>query len=424
MQAREWQERLTDEMVKLFSLHKSLVEKKKSVMRVSLFPCWSEVFIPNGYRNWLKDVDITIFSIRKDLENFTQEKARPFLKNTKYVAMPGLIRSTLVWLIKKPFTFISIFFLIISNRYNNFEKLAKDLWSMFAGCYFADIARKEHISHIHAHFATYPALTAMTVSKLTGIPFTFTTHAHDIFLDKKLLLEKSINAKDIIAISDFNRKYITDHCKNGVASKIKVVHCGIDLNEFAFSHEKTETGENVIIGIGRLSKMKGFDYLVKACGLIKARIPFKCYIIGEGPMRNELEGLIGTLGLDKQVILTGVLDSSQIKNMLGKATVFSLPSIWDDEDGQDGIPVVLMEAMAMGIPVVSTRISGIPELIEDGKAGFLVEPKNVKELADKLYSIITDKTLREKFSANGRRKVEQGFDINKNAASLLEVFTR
>lgn len=389
---------------------------------VSLFPCWSETFILNEIIELEKrGFNVTIFSIRKDLEKFTQDKARQFIRNTKYVYVLKAITSVVYWLLKRPLLFIPLLSIVLNKKYSSIKEAFKNTYAFFSGCYFASIARKERLTHIHAHFATYPALTAMVMSKLTDIPFTFTTHAHDIFLEKTLLKEKVRAAKAIIAISDYNKRYIRNYCQNGICSKVKVIHCGLDLAEFINLNARHK--ENSVLSVGRLTKMKGFEYLIRACSRLRNHIPIQCRIIGDGPLRDELERLIINLGARSYIRIEGVLDNNRIKHLMHDSTAFILPSVWDKQDGQDGIPVVLMEAMASGIPVVSSSISGIPELIEDGKTGLLAEPGNIDQLSQKILQLLSDKEMQSRLSQAGRRKVEEEFNIEKSVEKLIRVFS-
>jgi glycosyltransferase involved in cell wall biosynthesis len=328
----------------------------------------------------------------------------------------------LFWGIRKPFPLLSLFFMVLNQEYQSYKIFWKNLWSVLAGCYFARIAKKERLDHLHAHFASYPALTAMAISKLSGIPFSFTCHAHDIFLDKTLLKEKARAAKNIIAISHYNKQYLESYCQNGIAEKTKVVHCGISLEEFKFLQQKNGAEKKLIVAIGRLSEMKGFENLIKACARIQWRVPFTCKIVGEGEQHKALQKLITDLKLNDRVFLSGYLDNYQTKELLNQADLFVLPSIWSNRDGQDGIPLVLMEAMAIGVPVISTKISGIPELIEDGKSGLLVEPANVDALAEKMIALLENRELATQLALKGREKVEREFDVVKSVEVLSGIF--
>lgn len=390
---------------------------------VSLFPCWSETFILNEIIELeKKGADIRIFSVRKDREDFTQDKAKPFLIKTIYAESLKSIAYFIQNIVLKPIVMSRIFALAIRKRYNGFKEAIKYIWCIFLGCYFAKIAQKQKISHLHAHFATYPAFTALVISRLTKIPFTFTAHAHDIFLSKPFLKDLSAEAKKIVTISDYNKKYIVDFCKNGVASKIQVIHCGINTSDFMPGSEYRNNKKSVILSIGRITEMKGFRHLVNACGRIDSDIPFECRIIGDGPLRNDLMRLSKDLKLGDCVYFEGILGSEQIKDLLKQADLFVLPSVWSDKEGQEGIPVVLMEAMASGVPVIASRLSGIPELIDDGINGLLAEPENETELSQKITTVLTNREIKEQLSEKAVMKIENEFNIEKNVDKLFDIF--
>ncbi|MFH0926891.1 MAG: glycosyltransferase family 4 protein [bacterium] len=433
---------------------------------VSLFPCWSETFILNEIIELSKrGVNITILSLRRDVEGHVQKKAKPFIKKTRYAPPLGVLTAFMRCLKKRPRILIALLWRVLSARHNdcipnglincdasdyyilhgntlisknnscnedkvkkllysccNYKILSKNIWSVLVGCYFVEIVVKEKTGHIHAHFANYPTLAAMTISRLTGIPFTFTAHAHDVFLDKTLLQEKIEAAKAVVSISNYNRQYLLDSYQGISPVKIKVIRCGLGLTEWEFLTDLRESKEAIIVSIGRLTKMKGFEFLIRACAWLKDRRLFKCQIIGGGELDIELQGLINHLELSDRVSLEGVLDNSKVRERLKTATAFVLPSIWDDQEGQEGIPLVLIEAMALGIPCLASKISGIPELIIDGKTGMLVSPKDVKGLSDRMLELLDNNGLRKRLSLNGRAKIENEFDIAKSVDRLLEVF--
>lgn len=390
---------------------------------VSLFPCWSETFILNEIIELSKrGVDISILSIRSDLEDHIHDNAKFYMAKTTYVDTFKMIWASIKWSILKPHVVFPLLTTVIFKKYKSTNIWLKNIWSVFVGCYFANFIKEEKIEHIHAHFATYPTVVAMVTSKLTDVPFTFTAHAHDIYLKNVLLRDICKAAKRIVTISQYNRRFISDYCGNGTLKKIEVIHCGLDLSTWQSPGAIAEGQEAVIVSIGRLTRMKGFEFLVKACHHLKNHIPFKCYIVGDGHLRTELEQLIDELQLQDHVVLTGVLDSREVRNLLNQTKIFVMPSVWDDEDGQDGIPLVLMEAMALGKPSIASRLSGLPELVVDKDTGLLVNPGDEKQLADKILELVKDKDLQLKLSMNGRLKVEDEFNIEKNAGLLAELF--
>lgn len=402
--------------------YKTEPRRLKVAYVVSLFPCWSETFILNEIIALSqKDVEVIIFSIQKRKEEIIHPDAKRWILHTRYVELPFMIPSLLRYFFRTSKAFLSVIGIVVRKSWPRRSVLLKNIWCVMAGCYFARLVEKERITHIHAHFANYPATVAWVISKLTGRNFTFTAHAHDIFLDKTLLKEKVEDSKVVVAISDYNRRYLMNYCRNGAASKINVVHCGIDVSYYPFCHQDKQ--DNIIVSVGRLVRMKGFEYLIKACGLIRNRVEYKCYIIGGGPYCRYLFRLIHKCGLEDRVMLKGVMDRDSLKDFLRKAKLFVLPSVWNNEEGQEGIPLVLIEAMALGIPVISTRISGIPELVENGKTGVLVEPENEYLLADAIENVLRNDSLLRQLSLNARRKVEEEFNVIETTEILKKIYT-
>ena len=398
-------------------------KKKKIGYVVSLFPCWSETFILNEIIELSKaGYDITIFSIRNDLEKYTQEKAKPYLARTHYIKVGRMVLSYFRWLLRKPGVLLSWTLKVLSASLGNVRIFHKNVWCVLVAAYFADLARDEELKHLHAHFATYPALVATVMSKLTGIDYTLTTHAHDIFLDKTLLREKIGAAKAVATISQYNRRYLAEHCGEDILPKIHIVHCGLDLSEWDYQPHPNGHHPPSIVCVGRLTQMKGFENLIHALNLIKNEQDFRCHIVGDGDLRPRFEQLIAEYGLEGRVVLEGVLDSAEVRKRIKEAHIFAVPSVWDDADGQDGIPLVLMEALAVGTPAVASRISGIPELVIDGQTGLLAEPGDVDVLADKIRHLLSDKDLRARLATRGRERIEREFDIAKNARQLAKLF--
>jgi glycosyltransferase involved in cell wall biosynthesis len=266
----------------------------------------------------------------------------------------------------------------------------------------------------------------MIISKLIGISFSFTAHANDIFADQILLKEKIYSAKFIITISNFNKRFLNRIIpQHNTSSKIHIVRCGIDTLKFSASKVCTVKHKPIILSIGRLVEKKGYPYLIKACKiLVDKNIDFQCIIIGDGPQKNYLKKLIGVNHLSQFVTLAGVIFQEKIINFLNKIDIFVLPCIQSADNDMDGIPVVLMEAMAMKIPVISTHISGIPELIKNMETGLLVPPKNEKALAEGIKFLKENIDLRKKLGDAGRKWVIENYEITKNTDKLYEVYKK
>ncbi len=291
-------------------------------------------------------------------------------------------------------------------------------------------SERQQIDHLHVHFALNATTLAMFVSRLTGITYSFTAHANDIFCNPILLPEKIRGAEFIVAISEFNRRFLHDLVPgNETLNKIHVVHCGIDTERFApaASLSGKQPDDNhlpTIVAVGRLVEKKGFPYLVEACQrLVERGYHFRCLIIGPaGPEQPRVAHLIQSYGLSDQVKLMGVVFQEQMSELLSRATVVTLPCVVAQDNDMDGIPYSLMESMAMGIPVVSTCVSGIPELVDGEQTGLLVPPHDADALADALGRLLDDAPLRQRLGEAGRQHVLNKFELEQNSRELLSLF--
>jgi glycosyltransferase involved in cell wall biosynthesis len=256
------------------------------------------------------------------------------------------------------------------------------------------------------------------MAALTGLSYSVTTHAFDIFLPNAHRTENLRRASHVVTISEFNRRHLATI---GVAKEIALIPCGLDLSQFA-PGERHQRGYPTIAAVGRLDPIKGFLVLIDACALLTQRgVEFKCDIIGDGPQRSELAARIARHGLNDRVRLLGALEQQQVRTRVAAARVFTLPCIRLPNGDQDGIPVSLMEAMALRVPVVTTPVSGIPELVKDGLSGVLVRPGDPEALAAGILRVLTDDALADAIGAGGRSVVEDRHDINAIAAELASL---
>lgn len=387
---------------------------------VSLFPCWSETFIAREIASLIASgVDVRILSLKPPSEKLVQQIAVPLLPRVQHpLRFPHSLLRMLGAFVRKPAAFGGAFLHIAWRLRGQPATLAKSLVALARG--MAQLGWIETFAPhaIHAHWATYPSTVAWALSRATGIPYGFTAHAHDIFVDDQLLKEKIETASVPITISRYNIGWLSEQVTPLARERLHIVHCGVDLKTTPVHRDGREA--RLLVAVGRLDPIKGFDVLVESLGLLHARgVDFRCRIIGEGPQRGELEAAIARLGLAGKVELAGVMPQESVQAALRAATVFVLPSVVAADGNRDGIPVALMEAMAIGTPVVSTRVSGIPELIEDGSEGLLADPYDVPALAAALERLLEDDELRAHLAEAGRRKIEAEFDAHAEAMKLL-----
>jgi len=297
------------------------------------------------------------------------------------------------------------------------------LWQLF---YFAeavlvwDRMRREGMTHVHAHFTTPAADVAMIAARLgRGWSYSFSAHGTDIQAsDPRSLARKIEHARFVVCVSDFGRSQLMLLVDEQHWPKIHVVRCGIDLAEFDGELDTREpTGPLRILNVGRLHPVKGHPVLLDAVALlIEDGVDAQLTIVGDGERRATLEQQVAKLGLADSVTFAGSVGQDEIRPFYEQADVFCLPSLGE------GIPVVLMEAMAMRLPVVSSGIMGIPELVEDEVSGLLVPPGRPVAVATALRRLAGDPELRSQLARQAREKVAADHDGTRAAERLLGLF--
>ncbi len=277
------------------------------------------------------------------------------------------------------------------------------------------------VTHLHTHFA-WPHLEYLEIIQaLTGIPFTVTTHAADIFMDNERVPELLGAASRVLTISEFNKNYLATSL--GIArERIEVVRCGIPFERFPY-HSPPLRETPVILSVGRMVEKKGFDVLLRSLSLLaKKRLAFQAVIVGDGPLRLELEELALRLDLGKQVSFEGPLQPDATLELMRACDICALACKRATNGDMDGIPVVLMEAMATGRPVVATALSGIPELVTSD-CGALARPDDPEDFAHALEPLLRDWGLRRELGCAGRRRVQQDYTLETQASSVLRCIT-
>lgn len=299
--------------------------------------------------------------------------------------------------------------------------------------------RGQPISHLHAHFAHDPTLIALLAHMLTGISYSFTAHARDLYqLPAAALLDRIAAASAVVTCCGTNIDYLIQLAPDGMRSKLRLIHHGVDLSGFqpaaqtADQHSRqdelpVDAADDVplILSIGRLVEKKGFPDLVYACAeLAKAGYRFRCVIYGDGPLHDALATLIAQLGLADRVTLAGACSQAELLPAFQSADIFALAPFVTDDGDRDGIPNVLVEAMACALPVVTTEVAGIPELVQHEYNGLLVAPRAAAGLAAALAALLDDPARRARLGAAARRTVVERFDLRMAAQQLLELFER
>jgi len=294
-----------------------------------------------------------------------------------------------------------------------------DFLRLYQAVYVGLRLQEMGIRHVHAHFAGMAARTAFWIHKFFPITFSFTAHANDIFAprDFEIGLDRLVDAaRIIVTVTDYAARFLRERFPNR-ADRIYRVYNGLNLSEFGrtdFSFTPP-----LIVAVGRLIAKKGFADLIRACGLLaEGGKPFQCEIVGEGPLENELRAQIEQLDLQNRVALSGAKPQREVRRRLAAASVFVLPSVVDSAGGIDNLPTVIMEAMATALPVISTDIGGIPEMVVENETGFLVRPGDTGALARAVEKMIDDRQLAQRLGRGGYERAQHLFSIEKNVRDL------
>src|SRR5215472_8095442 len=297
-----------------------------------------------------------------------------------------------------------------------------DFLRLYQAIYVGLRTREMGIDHVHAHFAGMAARTAFWINKFFSITFSFTAHANDIFSprDFEIGLNKLVDtARAIVTETDYAARFLRERFPHR-ADCVCRIYNGLDLSEFG--RADFSSIPPLIIAVGRLIPKKGFGDLIRACALLAERgKSFRCEIIGDGPLEDQLRRQIGELHLQNNVVLTGAKPQIELRRRLAAANVFVLPSVIDPDGGMDNLPTVIMEAMATGLPVVSTNIGGIPEMVIENETGFLVKPGHAEAIADAIERVISDRSLAERLGHAGYERAQALFSIEKNVRELCAL---
>jgi colanic acid/amylovoran biosynthesis glycosyltransferase len=341
------------------------------------------------------------------------------------VTKRAILKSHIKFLWQGPWKYARTLYKMLKGTHRKGRDRIRTLMHFGEGVVMADRMQADGITHIHAHFASQSASVARVIHLLTGIPYSFTGHAHDVWHDRLLLPEKLREARFAVTCSDMGRRALVAEAREDVSDKVHVVYHGLDVDRFPYCANGAARERNLILSVGRLTAQKGFPDLVRACAIMKGRgFDFRCIIIGQGEDRTVLERLIEAEGLSQEVKLEGAVPQERIKGYYQKAYVFALPCVDTPDGNRDGIPNVLMEAMAMGLPVVTTGNSGQPELIRNGIDGVLVSTHAPESLADAVMKLCTDDLFRESIRSSARKRMEEVFDCRKTIGPLLTLFQR
>lgn len=294
---------------------------------------------------------------------------------------------------------------------------------VFQAAVVAGLARRKGIRHLHAHFGSGAATVARLAARFGGLTYSFTAHAKDIYHESVRpddLRRKLADASAVITVSDYNLEYLREQYGEA-AARVRRIYNGIDLERFPYSAPRDRPP--MVVYVGRLVEKKGLADLIDACALLAGRgKTLECGIVGAGELETELRERIARLGVGSTVRLLGPRPQAEVIRLIREASAVAAPCVIGEDGNRDGLPTVILEAMALGTPCVSTDVTGIPEVVRHGETGLIVPQHDPAALADALERFASDAALRVSLAVRARERIEDEFDIRRNAAKIRALF--
>jgi glycosyltransferase involved in cell wall biosynthesis len=393
------------------------------------FPRLSETFILNEILGLERlGIDIQIFSLKKPEDGPVQPAVAQVKATVTYVPSLGprfrfgnLGRLLLCHLM---LLLVETRHYCVAAKFHFFKRGKSRLKDYLQAGYLAWVLRRNGFEHLHVHFANVPASVAEVVQRFIGIPYSLTAHAKDIYLTSAAELARKIEgAECVLTCTAHNQRYLAELAAG--RTPVRLAYHGVDVSRFGgqSAHAPTATGERpLIVSVGRFCEKKGFEYLIRACRILAdCGCPFHCQIVGYGELQNELERLIEDLGLQEFVELPGTMTQDQLAALYPRASMFVLPCLITGNGDRDGIPNVLIEAMASGVPVISTDVSGISELVRHQENGLLVEQRDADAIAEAMEFLLLHPDVRSRLARNGRETVLQRFTLEASALRVHDI---
>jgi colanic acid/amylovoran biosynthesis glycosyltransferase len=399
--------------------------RKKIVYIIGTYPDLTKTFIDREILEAKRaGLDISIIATRGSGERALPSQVQRLMEEIQYLVPVSAFRLGRAHIncLRRYFgPYLRTLFFLITRHHPSLKARIKTVLHFGGGVLAADYLRRGGIpSHIHAHFADGAAVIAMTINRLLGVPFSLTAHAFDIYRSPVFLEEKIAQARFVTTCTTFNRH----HLERLTGRRIKLIYHGVDFAAVrAVGMPDDKLVPPLILSVGRLQEKKGFTYLIEACARLKQQgYDFSCEIVGEGPEKENLLSRIGELELQDKVTLSGALPNSDVLVKYSRAAVFALPCCVTESGDRDGIPNVILEAMAFGLPVVSTDVSGVPEVVQHGVTGMLVESRNVEALSLAIGTLLSDPDEASRLGRSASEFVSREFDIRRNVDSLIRLF--
>ena len=403
-------------------LQREINSAMKVIYLLHRFPMITDTFIKREIRSLQKaGTEVHVISIWKpNLKETTSDSLEDWSHDVSFL-LPRSVFSILGALFSvvflSPRRFVTALRLALATSRPGIYGMIYQIFYLGEAMLAAEVLGKRQADHIHNHFGDQSGIVTMLASKLTNVGYSISFHGPHVFFDaaNAAIKEKIQHARFIRCISYFCRSQLIVLSANSDASSFRIIHCGLDLSKFQFRLPREQVQR--LFCVSRLAREKGIEFLVQALSLlINKNYLLSLRIAGDGPSRAALEETARTLGVADHVCFLGNLPEQDVARELSSSDLFILPSL------AEGIPVSIMEAMAVGVPVIATNIAGTNELVADGKSGLLVRPTDPNAIAEAVVKMIQGYEFRRQAAELGRAKVADEFDIAKESAKLNECF--
>lgn len=384
------------------------------------YPRYSETFVVNEIlAHEAAGVQIDIFSLRPPNDDHFQDAISQVRAPVTYLPIYGLKAADFWSAIQQANE-------LLPGVCSGLEVAkGEDVRDVYQALVLAKEVKLRGITHLHAHFASVATSVARLAGHFAGVPYTFTAHAKDIFhesVNAEDLRRKLEDAAAVVTVSAYNVDYLTE-ISGSARPKIKRIYNGLHLDQFPYTSPADRPP--LVVGVGRLVEKKGFCDLVYACALlVRKGVDFRCLIIGTGEEEAKLREQIERLGLSGTVELMGPKTQFEVKQYVGGAAVFAAPCVVGADGNRDGLPTVLLEAMALGTPCVSTDVTGIPEVLRDSKTGLMAPQHDPTRLAEAIERLLNDRQLRVSIARSARGLIEEEFSVERNTIRQRALFAR
>jgi len=392
------------------------------------FPSLSETFILREMEELeRRGLRLCIMSLEPG-DEVVHERARVLAERTVYRPPPLSLGSLLggaYTAITRPFGWLSGLWFVLTNAVRHPRAASELVRSFIAATFFACALRGQRVRHVHAHFASMPATVGLLLAHVLETTFSFSAHARDLFTNEALLVDRKLReAEFVVVCTQYGLEHLRRQHPVSSSNRLNLIYHGVDVVELMPRPERRPSDEPpMILSVGRLVEKKGFPILLQAAAILRKRgVEFTLRIVGDGPDGEDLRHLAAGLALSDCVRFEGALPQERLMEIFPRAALFTLASVVASDGDRDGLPNVLLEALALGVPVVSMRVSAIPELIEHEETGLLARPGDPDDLADQMERMLFDEELRAKVIEQGRMAVVTRFDVRENGARMADLF--